>query len=138
MRVPLSKQCRYVTNHLHLVCNYLLHFCLHNYSFSACYVPYSCQCQSQYVLEYNNYNYCNIWSNKHRSEGPVFHKYQNIHSLSRRWLHDPVVCGTVGHVTGNCNKSREGKLEFQKTTTFTKCQIQQFCIDIYRIVTVYS
>ena len=41
-----------------------------SYPLTTYYIWKSCQCQ--YILKYNIYNFCNILTNQHRSNGPIF------------------------------------------------------------------
>ena len=71
MRILYFKQYRFVTSFAS-VCHKWLYFCLHSCCLTAYYMLNSCH--YQYLFTYKIYNYCNIWSNQHRSHGSILEK----------------------------------------------------------------
>ena len=90
------KQYRHVTKHLLLYLTNCFIFFLHNYP-AYCYcVSYSCQCP--YLLKYDIYTYCRIWSNQLTSHELVFFTLADIMTdvIVREWVIPRGVGGPKG------------------------------------------
>ena len=75
MRIPFSKQYRYVTYHLY-VTNYYIFVCtITLLLYTVCLTLVNDN--TLYLLKYIIYNECDIWPNQHRSHGPIYCVFQS-------------------------------------------------------------